>query len=561
MKCAIVLAVLLAAAAPGFASTTWFVDASNTTGPWLGTKMYPFQWIQDGINAAANGDHVYVMPGTYVEQIDFLGKDVMVTSAQGAGVTTIDGNQAGSVVTFQSGAGPAAVLEGFTVRNGHALDGGGIYCGYASPTITQNTIMNNSADNYGGGIYCTHFSSPTIAGNTIRSNTAHDGGGIGCYWESSPGISQNTIAANAAAGNGGGVFCYVGASPSISKNSIQVNQAFLGGGVYCYYYSNPVIDGNTFLGNAVTNGYGGGIFSSMSSTSMTNNVFKGNMAHGGGGLCLIQHIPPSQIANNTFFENSAQLGGGIACKYWSHGVITNTILWGDAATEGSEIWIGDSGHSSSLDISFSDVKGSLASVHTEPGCTLNWGAGMIETDPQFVNPAVYDFHLTWLSRCINMGTNTGAPPQDMDGEARPFMGTADLGADEFTGLHPLEADLFAFSQSVVGHVNFQLHGGTANANRGYLLLGSITGTAPGFPLGSTIVPLNFDVFTNLVLGNLNSPMFMDFLGTLDPMGEGTAWFDTLVPPWGAAGITFSFAYALNGPWDFSSNPVNVLVLP
>ena len=55
--------------------------------------------IQEAIDAAVNGDTVLVKPGTYVENIDFKGKAITLQSEQEATVTTIDGNQAGSVMT------------------------------------------------------------------------------------------------------------------------------------------------------------------------------------------------------------------------------------------------------------------------------------------------------------------------------------------------------------------------------------------------------------------------------------------------------------------------------
>ena len=55
---------------------------------------------------------------------------------------------------------------------------------------------------------------------------------------------------------------------------------------------------------------------------------------------------------------------------------------------------------------------------------------------------------------------------------------------------------------------------------------------------------------------------MNFMGILDPAGDGAAIFNTLGPmPPGLAGMTMSFAYALNKPWDFVSNPVNVEIVP
>jgi hypothetical protein len=47
--------------------------------------------IQGGINGAVNGDTVVVHPGTYVENINFLGKAIVVMSQHGADVTAIDG--------------------------------------------------------------------------------------------------------------------------------------------------------------------------------------------------------------------------------------------------------------------------------------------------------------------------------------------------------------------------------------------------------------------------------------------------------------------------------------
>src|SRR5262245_1643542 len=76
--------------------------------------------IQAAIGAASNGDVVQVAPGTYIENVNFLGKAIRVTSEQGPEVTIIDGNQAGSVVTFASGETLQSVLNGFTVRNGKA---------------------------------------------------------------------------------------------------------------------------------------------------------------------------------------------------------------------------------------------------------------------------------------------------------------------------------------------------------------------------------------------------------------------------------------------------------
>src|SRR2546428_9154943 len=58
--------------------------------------------IQAAINAASNGDTVLVAPGTYYENINFMGKAITVTSAGGPSVTTINGGDLNKSVVFPS---------------------------------------------------------------------------------------------------------------------------------------------------------------------------------------------------------------------------------------------------------------------------------------------------------------------------------------------------------------------------------------------------------------------------------------------------------------------------
>lgn len=107
-----------------------------------------FPTIQQGIDSAGYGDTVLVAPGTYVENIDFLGKAITVMSSDGADTTIIDGGNPsnpdyGSVVTFRSAEGLKSILEGFKLTNGIGTYfefipgnwkycGGGIFCNSSS---------------------------------------------------------------------------------------------------------------------------------------------------------------------------------------------------------------------------------------------------------------------------------------------------------------------------------------------------------------------------------------------------------------------------------------------
>ena len=169
--------------------------------------------IQTGINAAIDGDTVLVQPGTYVENINFNGKSIVVGSLyQVTGNTSyisstiIDGNQNGSVVTFTNGENHASIIEGFTITNGYVpgavwSGGGGINCSYSSPTISFCIIKNNEVEFYnwttqGAGVKCFN-SSPIITNSIISNNQGPSGIGI---FEGNPTIQSSVIANNSGAG-------------------------------------------------------------------------------------------------------------------------------------------------------------------------------------------------------------------------------------------------------------------------------------------------------------------------------------------------------------------------
>ncbi|MDO9548424.1 MAG: S1/P1 nuclease, partial [Candidatus Marinimicrobia bacterium] len=78
--------------------------------------------IQSAIDAAEDGDTVLVEPGTYIENIDFNGKNIIVASnyfltndTTYISQTVIQGSDYSSVVTFQSNEDTSALLCGFTI--------------------------------------------------------------------------------------------------------------------------------------------------------------------------------------------------------------------------------------------------------------------------------------------------------------------------------------------------------------------------------------------------------------------------------------------------------------
>jgi parallel beta-helix repeat protein len=300
------------------------------------------QTIQDAIDAASDGDTVLVDDGTYIENIDFMGKAIAVKSVNGAASTIIDGNASGSVVMFVSGEGTDSVLEGFTITKG---TGSGITCRGSSPTITDCTISGNTADK-GGGIY-TGQSSPTISDCTIKGNSADEGGGILCIWDSSPMIENCTISENSAP-QGGGISCN-GSSPTITNCNIKGNEC---GGILCIWDSSPTIEHCTIKGNEC-----GGIGCNGSSPTISNCTIKGNTADAGGGIGCWDSSPT--ISNSTITGNTAidRHGGGILCLGESSPTIEHCTISYNTATGGGG---GISAFDSSPTITDCTIKGNTA---------------------------------------------------------------------------------------------------------------------------------------------------------------------------------------------------------
>jgi len=397
-----------------------------------------YQTIQGAIDASNNGDSVIVRPGAYVENIDFKGKAIQLKSEMGPEVTVIDGSQSGSVVHFQNNEGNDSILEGFTLTNGSGTysyvksvyAGGGILCDVSSPTITGNVISENFTRHDGGGIYCSSDSSPIISHNRVSENSADSGrgGGIACY-ESNAKITNNVIRNNKADNMvGGGIWCF-DSSAMISSNFITQNLGDdYGGGIHCHG------DSTTIVNNIICKNYamedGGGISCSNSASPIiSNNIIVGNFAFNYGGGLYCDGSTPT-ITNNTITANRAlDNGGGIysTSTFVSHITVANTILWGNKAPTGPEMWIGDT-----LSISYSDLEGGQSSVFLSPGATLNWGSGMIDAYPKFVDAQNGDLHLTWDSPCKNMGDDSAVVDIiDFEGDPRIALDRVDIGADEF----------------------------------------------------------------------------------------------------------------------------------
>jgi hypothetical protein len=153
-----------------------FIGLLLTTTASCGTWMVPLDCptIQDAIDEAASGDEIVVASGTWKEQIDLAGKSLFIRSEMGAEATVIDAGRQGTVVRCVGGG--EVLIEGFTIRNGEAILGGGIYVEESSPTFRLCLIDFNTASK-GGGVYAVK-GDPVFDQCVFSFNEAKDGDGI-----------------------------------------------------------------------------------------------------------------------------------------------------------------------------------------------------------------------------------------------------------------------------------------------------------------------------------------------------------------------------------------------
>ena len=378
--------------------------------------------IQDAIDASQDGDVVCVLAGTYVENIDFLGKGIEVLGVDGRAVTVIDGNSSGSVVTLVNGEGTDSVLRGFTLTHGLAMDGGGVAIDGASPTLSALAIDENEATGSGGGMYVyqssTNVSDVSFWGNdagedggglyvgeataasvvslTVTGNSAfHEGGGIhiadsemtlfdisvsnnvsirsggGIYltgWYSATQLTNAVVYTNESFDPGGGIV--VSGTEFLSSTDVYVmgNRASEeGGGIKLSSPRNTftrlVVSNNT---QSLTYGCGGPGISTMMAdeTLITDALFSDNYHGQGGGLCLFQTYD-FQLNNVVFRDNQAGTGGGIR-MFNSSITITNGMFVDNRADgDGGAMYI----EISSADLSNVIIAGN--SADDGGGVTLN----------------------------------------------------------------------------------------------------------------------------------------------------------------------------------------------
>ncbi len=416
---------------PASASTAWYVSASGSDVPGCGSSASPCQsitYVLTAVPGFADGDTINVS-GLLSENVS-LDRSVVITGQTSD--AAIQAASAGSVLSVSAGV--SVTLNGLTIKNGNAFDGGGIR-NQGTLVATNVVITGNSASNSGGGIY--NAGTITVTnGRIIHNQVAHSGvGGGGIENGGALFLSDTIIEHNKGATYGGGIDNF-GGQVRLVRVVVRKNEAAAGAGIANDNGATLEAEASAIVQNAASN-QGGGI-SNTSFVVLRNVTLSGNSLAAGPGAGLHNEGSASSaslsfvsIISNT--SNPSHFGAsGVSADAGSQVAMTATVIAYNTArncrTDGGTFQSFNYNVSSDAQCNFLIQPQDASNV--DPRLTPLKFDGSTYTHGPMQGSVLLD--VVELSSCL---------PADQRGVARPQGTKCDVGAHEATPAELNSADL------------------------------------------------------------------------------------------------------------------------
>lgn len=236
-----------------------FVDDDNTMGPWDGTIDYPFQNISDGVYNAKSKDIIYVLNGTYYEQV-IIDKSLYLSGQDKEGVVIDAAYNDHSMIIESSN----VKIERFTIKNsGGYKENSGIFIKQDGCEISNCILYRHRV-----GVYVLN------ADNTNINNCTFHTTGKGVVFEESTNSEINSCEF---AYNGIGLLYQVCSNIKFISSYAHENTI----PILFNFSSDIKIADSAICDN---NDNGGGVFVYHSNNVNVNNC---NVLHSGAGFKIV----------------------------------------------------------------------------------------------------------------------------------------------------------------------------------------------------------------------------------------------------------------------------------
>jgi predicted outer membrane repeat protein len=332
----------------------------------------------------------------------------------------IDGNQADSVVTINSGENSDAVLSGFTITNGNsATYGAGICIENSAPTLENLIVSNNTSIWSGAGIYC-YQSTITLTDSRITGNISESNGGGMYLRESTCNMNNSLLTANQAGGYGGGAIYSTQSNVIVDNSIFRENHATNGGAILSDTWYLLEINDSEFCFNTASY-YGGALMPYACDTVLNRVTLHHNTANLGGAIYNFHSdivILSCTIADNQVIESASAIGMASG----NHIVLLNSIIYDNPGTS----WCFQDGW---IQAAYCDIE------NYRQFSFIDSLSDVIDTDPLFMDHPLSDYYLRDDSPCHDSGIDYYhfiAGDFDIELTADEYMGTMpDMGAYEY----------------------------------------------------------------------------------------------------------------------------------